>query len=247
MDRHVAPTAHKIGPVQLDTAGRAGDRPVHARRSRAHVASRRRTGGTSRSRPGRCVLRRHPERPRRAGPRRRAGPGARGRDGRRASSRTSASEESLDVRRAMAVGEMAGVSWRWTFSVVEEGAPRPSRNHRRQGRPLRPPAPRTPCTARRRDTGNQLVTAGQVRDLVRAASQVVVKPVLDPTPTTRSTLRWCRTGTRELIAVRDQTCVFPWCTRSARSLRHRPHRPVIAGRSHVSVQRGLVVPTDTIG
>ena len=39
------------------------------------------------------------------------------------------STESLDVRRSMAVGELARRELSLEFSVVEEGAPRPSRNH----------------------------------------------------------------------------------------------------------------------
>ncbi len=44
------------------------------------------------------------------------------------------SEDSLNVRRAAAVGELARHQLALTDSVVEEGAPRPSRNHPRSDR-----------------------------------------------------------------------------------------------------------------
>ena len=68
----------------------------------------------------------------------------------------------------------------------------------------------------RLEQGNQLITAGQVRDWCGTAGNVVVKPVLDleahdPVDTDVVPDRHA-----EITAVRDRTCVFPWCTRSAR-------------------------------
>ncbi len=104
-------------------------------------------------------------------------------------------------------------------TVVEEGAPRPSRNHRRTaGRPLRPPLPGRPRRRRHRPA-----RAGQPADhrrsgprLVRHRRQVTVKPVLDleahdPVDTDVVPDRHA-----EVTAIRDRTCVFPWCTRTAR-------------------------------
>ena len=80
------------------------------------------------------------------------------------------SEDSLDVRRAAAVGELARhqLALDLTTPVVEEGAPRPSRNHHAKRQVvlyvhLSRAALEGIGTARL-EQGNQLVTAGQVRD-----------------------------------------------------------------------------------
>ena len=99
------------------------------------------------------------------------------------------STESLDVRRSMALGELARRQLALDLSdgsVVEEGAPRPSRNHH--------PKPKrqivlyvhisqdalsgAPGVARL-ERGNHLVTTGHVQDWCNVADQVTVKPVLD--------------------------------------------------------------------
>ncbi len=67
------------------------------------------------------------------------------------------------------------------------------------------------------EQGNQLVTAGQVRDWCHTAGSVVVKPVIDlEAHDPVDTRRRARSGTPRLTTVRDRTCVFPWCTRPAR-------------------------------
>ncbi len=104
------------------------------------------------------------------------------------------STESLDVRRSMAVGELARRELALEFSVVEEGAPRPSRNHHPQDRALRPPLPgrpdRPPRTRQPPDhprPAPRPVRCGQPGGRRNRSS---TRP-----PTTPSTLRWCRTGT----------------------------------------------------
>ena len=99
---------------------------------------------------------------------------------------------------------------------------------------------RTPSTARL-EQGNQLVTAGQVRDWCGTAGRVVVKPVLDLEAHDPVDSDVVPDRHAELTAVRDKTCVFPWCTRPPESLRHRPHHPRIPWRTNVSVQPGKLL------
>ena len=63
------------------------------------------------------------------------------------------------------------------------------------------------------------VTADQVRDLVRQPRHPGRRQAGDrPRPTTSaSTATRSPTGSREQTQLRDGTCVFPWCTRPARS------------------------------
>ena len=71
--------------------------------------------------------------------------------------------------------------------------------------------------AARVEQGNQLITPGQLKQWCGEASSVVVKPVLDPTAHDPVATPVVPDRHREVIAVRDQICVFPWCTRPARS------------------------------
>jgi len=95
------------------------------------------------------------------------------------------SEESLDVRRSMAVGELARRELSLELSVVEEGAPRPSRNHRRKivlyVHLSADAIVGTPGVARV-EQGNHLITTGQAQDWCNVADQVIVQPVRDPRP-----------------------------------------------------------------
>jgi hypothetical protein len=68
----------------------------------------------------------------------------------------------------------------------------------------------------RLERGNALVTPGQVRDWCGEASSVTIKPVLDPAAHDPVDSPVVPVRHRELVTVRDATCVFPWCTRPAR-------------------------------
>ena len=72
-----------------------------------------------------------------------------------------------------------------------------------------------PGTARV-EAGTHLVTTGQVRDWCRAAGTITVKPVLDPETHDPVDSPVVPDRHAELVAVRDATCAFPWCTRPAR-------------------------------
>ena len=192
MDRHVAPTAHRIGPVQLDrlvdeAIGRYMPDEAEARRleqsdGRYFTVESRQVSSFD------GTLAVHGEL-----------------DIADAIELETAiqsvaaqlkdlgSKESLDVRRSMAVGELARRELSLEFSVVEEGAPRPSRNHPRKI-VLYVHLSQDALTARL-EHGNHLITPGQLRDLCGAAGQVVVKPVLDPTAHDPVDTPSSRTGT----------------------------------------------------
>ena len=127
----------------------------------------------------------------------------------------------------MAVGELARRELAFEFSVVEDVA-----RARLETTPrkivLYVHLSQDALTARL-EQGNHLITPGQLRDLCGAASQVVVKPVLDPTAHDPVDTPVVPDRHREVIAVRDQTCVFPWCTRPARSCDADHTVPVVRG------------------
>ena len=80
-------------------------------------------------------------------------------------------------------------------------------------------SPTPPCRVRRTarlERGNSQVTAGQVRDWCQTAGSVVGEAGDRPGRPRPGRVRWCRTGTPRLVALRDKTCVFPWCSRPAR-------------------------------
>jgi len=138
------------------------------------------------------------------------------------------STESLDVRRARAVGDLARAQLTLDLNPPSAVGGHKTRVRSRQvvlhvhlsesavrggGDPVA-----------RLERGEALVSVEQVRSWCgHPDTQVVVKPVIDLTGCT-----WSRAGAgldaetvpdrvAEQVAVRDRTCVFPWCTRPARS------------------------------
>ena len=149
------------------------------------------------------------------------------------------STDSLDVRRSIAVGELARRQLALDFSdgsVVEEGAPRPSRNHRRElvlyvhlsqdaltarlehGNQLDHPRPTPPVVRRRRPGDRQTgprperARPGRLTGRARPARRARRRP---------------RPDLRLPLVHPDRT-----------PLRHRPHHPAQPRRSDLSVQRG---------
>jgi hypothetical protein len=136
-------------------------------------------------------------------------------------------EESLDVRRAMAVGELARRQLALDLATEDCGADdRPART--RAGRKPRRSvvlhlhlhesaiAGAGPAVGRVENTRSP-VTAEQVRLWCgHPDAQVVVKPVVDLADHVHVGAYEVPDRIAEAVALRDHTCVFPWCTRPAR-------------------------------
>jgi hypothetical protein len=156
------------------------------------------------------------------------------------------SEESLDARRAAAVGMLARGDLALDLQTAEaakalegpEGSESPEEPVRTEtGRATR----RTPerrrdivlyvhlsedalrsgdrdAVARVENAGGQLVTAGQVADWCGRdeTTRVVVKPVIDLNQHHATDAYVVPARIAEQVELRDGTCVFPWCHRPAR-------------------------------
>ena len=59
---------------------------------------------------------------------------------------------------------------------------------------------------------------------------MTVKPVLDLAEHLHVDQYQVPDRLADQAAERDLTCVFPWCTRPAEALRHRPRHPLLRGR-----------------
>ena len=131
------------------------------------------------------------------------------------------STESLDVRRAQAVGDLA--RGQCTLAL---GSP----DEQTQPTPKMPPRQvviyvhlsdgaltgHDPVATLER--GDALVTVDQVRSWCRRPdTQVVIKPVIDLNQCVAADTDDVPDRIKEHVAVRDRTCVYPWCTRPARS------------------------------
>ena len=129
------------------------------------------------------------------------------------------SEESLDVRRALAVGELARCQPTFDLNHTSVEPVETNRGTQRQVvlyvHLTDAALPGTAGTARL-ERGNSQVTAGQVRDWCHTAGSVVVKPVIDLDAHDPVESPVVPDRHAEIVALRDRTCVFPWCTRPAR-------------------------------
>ena len=129
------------------------------------------------------------------------------------------SDDSLDVRRALAVGEMARAQM--TFDLNPTSV-EPVETHRGTQRQvvlyvhLNDSALHGAAGTARLERGNSQVTAGQVRDWCGTSGSVVVKPVIDLDTHDPVDSAVVPDRHAELVALRDKTCVFPWCNRPAR-------------------------------
>ena len=130
------------------------------------------------------------------------------------------SDESLDVRRAQAVGDLARRQLALDLDLCED-----SRSARR-ARPrqvvlhvhLSHAAVRGDDPVARLERGDALVSVEQVRTWCGSpGARVVVRPVVDLDTCDDSDSDSVPGRLADHVAVRDRTCVFPWCTRPARS------------------------------
>ncbi|MFZ2016819.1 MAG: HNH endonuclease [Nocardioides sp.] len=155
------------------------------------------------------------------------------------------STESCDVRRAQAVGDLARGQL-----PLDVGTAGPSSDAARPPRPqarqvvlhvhLSEAAVRGDDPVARLERGDSLVSVDHVRAWCgNPSAEVVVKPVLDLAGCTWSDSDQVPESIAEQVAVRDHTCVFPWCTRPARRCHHDDHP---CDDDHV-VARGGAGPT----
>jgi len=153
------------------------------------------------------------------------------------------SSESLDVRRAQAVGDVARRQLALDLGHTDR-ASSPRRVKPRQvtmyvhlsQAAVRGPQGTDPVAGLER--GDALITAEQVRTWCgHPDAQVVVRPVIDLFECTRTASDQVTGAIAEQVALRDRTCVFPWCTRPAR----RCHPDDAANREEPSCDGDHVV------
>ena len=152
--------------------------------------------------------------------------------------------EPLDVRRAQAVGDLA----RCQLALDLNPPPAGHRSHR-------PVKPRQVLLhvhlseaalhgfgdpVARLERGDGVVSVHQVQEwCANPDAQVVVKPVIDLDACVESDSDEVSDRIAELVALRDGTCVFPWCTRPARRCRpDDPHEHSCDGDHVVPRARG---------
>jgi hypothetical protein len=137
------------------------------------------------------------------------------------------STEPLDVRRAQAVGDLA----RRQLALDLEAEPSPAQPTRRS-KPrqvvlhvhLSEAAIAGADPVARLERADSLIGVEQVRAWCgNTDAQVVVKPVIDLDACRGSESDAVPDAIAEQVALRDRTCVFPWCTRPARSCRPDDH------------------------
>jgi len=223
VDRHVAPVAHKIGPVQLERLveeaiaefmpdlaeerrlSKAGGRYFTIEQQQVSYA------GTA-AVHGELDL-------------------ADARDletaisGLAAQLKDLGSEDSLNVRRAAAVGELARHQLALDLAT-ETDSQTPGRRPKPRQVVLHVHLTDTAITGNsgslelaRVENQRRILTADQIRTwCANPDSQVIVKPVIDLNEHIHVEGYEVPDRLREQVALRDHTCVFPWCNRSARKL-----------------------------
>ncbi len=167
--------------------------------------------------------------------------------------RTLGSDDSLDVRRSLALGDLArawasgqspldlqpGDQRSYPTPAPDDRVPAPERRRRvvlhvhLSAAALDPLAdPAAACLARLTagDAAGTLVPTETVRAWCRGAAQITVRPVLDPAESVHAARYEVPQRIRDQAEARDHTCVFPRCSRPAEGCDqdHRvpwPHGP----------------------
>lgn len=140
-------------------------------------------------------------------------------------------EEALDVRRAMAVGDLARRQLTLDLQPGETGdADQAPARKRKPTRPvtlflhLHRSAIEGAGGVGRVENTRSPVTVEQIRTWCgHPDARVVVKPVIDLADHVHVESYEVPDRIAEHLALRDVTCVFPWCTRPARRLRADEH------------------------
>ncbi len=123
------------------------------------------------------------------------------------------SDESLDVRRSQAMGQIARQQTSLDLQAADD-TDRPAARQTVVHVHLSPDGPFARVEAR----GRRLVTVEQVREWLHTPlTEVVIRPVVDVTEHLHVDQYEVPTRLADQTAERDLTCVFPWCTRAAES------------------------------
>ena len=216
--------------------GRGGDGAVRPRSRRSEAAgggreAARRCAG----RPG--LLRRHRPDRRRGRSRRRPGPRGRAPAGAKQQADLG-STESLDVRRAKALGDLARRQLAFGFEDAEPGRAVDLVVH------ISEDALTGTETVGRCGNTRSPISVDQIKEWCGSPNtKVTVKPVIDLAEHIHVEAYEAPDRLKDQNALVDVHCVFPHCTKPAMQLRHRPrHRPR-RGRPDVLGQHRAVVPT----
>ena len=146
------------------------------------------------------------------------------------------STDSLDVRRSIAAGQLArnqlALDLRRAADATQVASSERSERRARTADPSRvrwcctctSPTPRSPAPSgslelARVENQRRIVTADQIRTwCANPDTEVIVKPVIDLNEHIHVEGYEVPDRLREQVTLRDHTCVFPWCTRSARKM-----------------------------
>jgi len=145
------------------------------------------------------------------------------------------SVESLDARRATALGELARNQLAFTYDtdattaveVPDEGGPRNQTRRKNDGRPvtlylhLSDQALTGAGGVGRCENTRTPITPDRIREWCgREGVQLTVKPVVDLADHVHVAAYEVPDRLKEATGLRDVQCVFPWCTRPARGCDH---------------------------